>query len=503
MKKNRFYKGLSFLFLTTVVYLSLEIGPGGYAKEISRTSSIFCFAQITDSHIDSTGVDYPPYKLLSQSKKILRLTLQEIVSAYHPQVVIHTGDISDKGTMDDLKSASDILNEEVGSIWYVVPGNHDKLLGSSNYLSTFGKICWVINDESTNSVLVGIDSAKDMTVEGTISSEQIEFLEDVLKDYANTNATFFLFLHHPPEDITNAQNLKDILQPRVKNYRKILVFAGHQHRNRKSHLSEISCFVTSSLIEYPMQYRIVKVREDSIEVLTVGPSSPKLAQQSLDRGASKENLGEDKDRYALISLPQDSTSPKIISQINVVDVCKSKVTILWDTDEPSDSRVIYGEKTPLEESFADLNMVITHRVTLTNLKWGTTYFFKVQSRDFAGNAVTNDNEGNFFTFTTLSAEKFVLHQNYPNPFTYKTTIEYELPRSCQITLKIYTISGELVKTLIDDYQSKGYYSISWDGRNERGESVARGVYIYSLVVDGFIRIKKMAKLGYLDTYNHF
>ncbi len=87
--------------------------------------------------------------------------------------------------------------------------------------------------------------------------------------------------------------------------------------------------------------------------------------------------------------------------------------------------------------------------------------------------------------------KFHLAQNYPNPFNNVTTIEYQLPKDTQVTLRIFNIAGEFVKTLIEEKQTAYYYKIQWDGRDENGNSVAGGLYLYYLKADGFSQSNKM------------
>ncbi len=82
-------------------------------------------------------------------------------------------------------------------------------------------------------------------------------------------------------------------------------------------------------------------------------------------------------------------------------------------------------------------------------------------------------------------------QNYPNPFNPSTNISYELPVSCKVSLKIYSVNGELVKTLVDKEQSAGNYNVEWNGTNESGKYSSSGIYLYRLETDkGLNEIKK-------------
>ena len=78
---------------------------------------------------------------------------------------------------------------------------------------------------------------------------------------------------------------------------------------------------------------------------------------------------------------------------------------------------------------------------------------------------------------------FSLGSNYPNPFNPSTVIPFELPQTGRITLQIYTLTGQRVRTLVDDSIAVGSHSVEWDGRDERGNLVGSGVYLYRLSVD--------------------
>jgi len=90
--------------------------------------------------------------------------------------------------------------------------------------------------------------------------------------------------------------------------------------------------------------------------------------------------------------------------------------------------------------------------------------------------------------------RFSLAGNYPNPFNPVTRVQYTV-HSKQIplhtTLKIYNIRGQLVRTLVDEPRETGTYEVSWDGRDEDGNEVASGVYLYRLQAGDFNQAKKM------------
>lgn len=84
-----------------------------------------------------------------------------------------------------------------------------------------------------------------------------------------------------------------------------------------------------------------------------------------------------------------------------------------------------------------------------------------------------------------------MKQNYPNPFNPVTTIEYYLPKSAEVKISVYNILGQKVSTLVNEYQTAGLRRVIWDGKDERGNSVASGIYFYKLSVPEFSKTKKM------------
>ena len=81
--------------------------------------------------------------------------------------------------------------------------------------------------------------------------------------------------------------------------------------------------------------------------------------------------------------------------------------------------------------------------------------------------------------------------NNPNPFNQNTTIRYLLANTEKVSLKIYDISGKLIKTLVEDYRGPGEHSITWYGRNNNGNQVPSGIYFSRISVGDFAESKKM------------
>jgi len=86
---------------------------------------------------------------------------------------------------------------------------------------------------------------------------------------------------------------------------------------------------------------------------------------------------------------------------------------------------------------------------------------------------------------------YALGQNYPNPFNAGTQIVYQLRERGAVSLTIYNITGQLVKTLVNTEQEPGTYTIRWNGRADTGKEIATGVYFYRMVAGDYLATKKM------------
>ncbi len=89
---------------------------------------------------------------------------------------------------------------------------------------------------------------------------------------------------------------------------------------------------------------------------------------------------------------------------------------------------------------------------------------------------------------------FVLQQNYPNPFNPTTTIPYQLPETCQMTIKIYNIMGQIVTTLVDGTQPAGAHLLHWNGQDDFGRMVGNGVYWIHMQAGQFVTKRKVVLL---------
>jgi hypothetical protein len=89
-----------------------------------------------------------------------------------------------------------------------------------------------------------------------------------------------------------------------------------------------------------------------------------------------------------------------------------------------------------------------------------------------------------------------LGNNYPNPFNPVTRITYSIKDQAHVSLKVYNVAGQWVRTLVDNEQTPSLegFTVTWDGLSDAGAPVSSGVYFYKLVTKNFSQTKKMVLL---------
>nr|MBC8184547.1 T9SS type A sorting domain-containing protein [candidate division KSB1 bacterium] len=131
-----------------------------------------------------------------------------------------------------------------------------------------------------------------------------------------------------------------------------------------------------------------------------------------------------------------------------------------------------------------------------------TYYYRLESISLQGDIFDHGTVSVILTSVDIKKysipENYELSQNYPNPFNPETIIEYGLPKPGQVSIIIYDIRGQVVRTLLSERKSAGNHSVKWDGRDYSGMIVSSGLYLYSFKVrdlsgkgTSFSRVRRM------------
>ena len=89
---------------------------------------------------------------------------------------------------------------------------------------------------------------------------------------------------------------------------------------------------------------------------------------------------------------------------------------------------------------------------------------------------------------------YKLMQNYPNPFNPSTVISYTIPKSGFVKLQIFDITGKQIRSLVNTIQQPGRYDISFNGRDDYGNTIPSGIYFYTLSSEKYTETRKMLML---------
>ena len=166
------------------------------------------------------------------------------------------------------------------------------------------------------------------------------------------------------------------------------------------------------------------------------------------------------------------------------------VTLKWITEmEINNSGFEIQRRTAVKENYSDWEK-IGFIAGVGNSNVQNTYTYrdtKLNTAKYQYRLKQIDYNGNFEYFTLRNPYEIIigapasvsLSQNYPNPSNPVSNIDYQLTFRAKVTLKVYDISGREIKTLVNEVKDPGYYTAHFDGG-----SLASGVYIYRIVVDG-------------------
>ncbi len=117
----------------------------------------------------------------------------------------------------------------------------------------------------------------------------------------------------------------------------------------------------------------------------------------------------------------------------------------------------------------------------------SSYYYKLADVDYEGHMTLHGPVG----VTVARPSEFSLEQNYPNPFNPSTNIQFHLDQAGYCELAVFNLKGQQVRTLLTGPMNAGTHSVIWDGRDDAGNLMPSGVYLYKLQLDDRVEIRKM------------
>ncbi|MEA3288205.1 MAG: carboxypeptidase regulatory-like domain-containing protein [Candidatus Marinimicrobia bacterium] len=192
----------------------------------------------------------------------------------------------------------------------------------------------------------------------------------------------------------------------------------------------------------------------------------------------------------------DNIHPGVPGTLALLSTGAAGVEIGWEASMADDFQYfeVYRATNP-EFTNATLTQTLDIMFADGDVSVGQTYYYMVAAVDANGNIGEGTNVISTSIVSIDDAEllptAFGLTQNYPNPFNPTTTIEFALPQAAHVSLEIYNLLGQRVRTLVSGYMQAGYINTSWDGLNQNGQELSSGTYIYRLKTADLSFTKKM------------
>lgn len=138
-------------------------------------------------------------------------------------------------------------------------------------------------------------------------------------------------------------------------------------------------------------------------------------------------------------------------------------------------------------------LVDIHQNKIINLKEQSEYTFRSREQNPFKIIVGSPShiQAQKSALENILPKAYALSQNYPNPFNPQTKIQFAMARTGRVTLRVYNILGQEVRTLVAGVKETGIHEVTWDGKNNYGQNVASGMYVYHLATESFSQAKKL------------
>ena len=237
-----------------------------------------------------------------------------------------------------------------------------------------------------------------------------------------------------------------------------------------------------------------------------------------NNGCCSDEYGENDNYIELYNFGNDTVDVAGFFLTNDIDNSENYVQIEIGEDStqipPGDFLLIWSDDSP-EQGVLHLDALLSNAggelglytqdtstaVDVMNYSIQAPDMAYARAEDGGGNWAYMDPTPGLSNTTIMSTEEnraipasFILHQNYPNPFNPNTNISYELFEDAKVNVQIFDVSGRMVNNLVSGYHSTGNYKVQWDAKDDKGQPVSAGVYLYTIDINNSQYSKKMILL---------
>lgn len=171
------------------------------------------------------------------------------------------------------------------------------------------------------------------------------------------------------------------------------------------------------------------------------------------------------------------------------------IKLAWLTASETDNFGFDVERGASRDTFTKIGFVPGNGTTATERRYqflddkvsSGIVFYRLKQIDLNGSFEYS----NVIEVAVTGPKSFTLSQNYPNPFNPETRIEFTVPNTSKVEITIYDELGRTIRKLVNEQYGTGTYSITWNGKNDAGQLVASGLYLYAIKSGQFTSTRKM------------
>jgi len=201
--------------------------------------------------------------------------------------------------------------------------------------------------------------------------------------------------------------------------------------------------------------------------------------------------------------PGSNPIQPLIGSPNKVVIATNAPTLSWVVNNQPASELSYELEVSSAPDFSDAKQytqIAKKHFDVSNLETGKVYYWRVRSKNESGSVSLYSGTGNFKVDDPTDVKeniipnKFSVEQNYPNPFNPETSIRFSIPQTSYVTIKIYDMLGQEIKSLVNREFKAGTFTMNWKGNDNFGRKVSSGTYIYRVVNGNNVSTKKMVLL---------
>ncbi|GAB4130210.1 MAG: hypothetical protein Fur0015_04080 [Ignavibacteriales bacterium] len=202
--------------------------------------------------------------------------------------------------------------------------------------------------------------------------------------------------------------------------------------------------------------------------------------------------------------PGSNPIQPLVGSPNKVVIGTTAPTLSWVVTNQPASELLYEVEVASTPDFSDAKQysnISKKHFDVSNLEAGKNYYWRVRSKKADdGSLSLYSGTGNFKINDVTDVKeniiptKFSVDQNYPNPFNPETSIRFSVPEASIVSIRIYDMLGQEIKTLVNKEFSAGTFTLNWKGDDNFGRKVSSGTYIYRVVNGNNVATKKMVLL---------